>query len=322
LNLNRKTTKSKEVGIMERDFHYYLIYGISRITGFDDADIIATSSQFVDDNNEWQFFIDDQPAAFPEKIPANGGHFYPIMTQSLSPRSLDTYVQKYVYVTFHFIPGDNTVVIDEKRNPLSTTPGSPHSTAVLSKALESGNPYLLGIALHSYADTWSHQNFTGIQEGWNSVYAWYNVFKSIVPNIGHAEAGHSPDVISEEWTDHRLGEKIINRKRALQATAEIYKAMRRRSGSGPYWTEMRGDFRQIINARDYDDRKQKIDDLLTDNGHDAVPGYSKDSWIDAALDREGGQIVMCERFEETHWYRFHQAAKAHFATVLELTKEI
>lgn len=307
---------------MEKDFHYYLIYGIAKTAGFDDADIIAASSQFVDDNNEGQFSIDGQPAFFPEKIPANGGHFYPIMTQSLSPRSLDTYVQKYVYVPFHFVPGDNSVVIEGRRNPLSTTPASPHATAVLTKALESGNPYLLGIALHSYADTWSHQNFTGIQEDWNSVYPWYNVFKSIVPNIGHAEAGHSPDVISEEWTDHRLGEKIINRKRAFQATAAIYKAMRRKSKSGPYWTDVRRDFRQIINARDYDDRKQKIDDFLTVNGHDAVPGYSEDSWIDAALDREGGRIVMSERFEETHWCRFHQAAKAHFATVLELTKEI
>ena len=62
------------------------------------------------------------------------------------------------------------MVIDGKKNPLSTTPASPNATVVLKKALASGNPYLLGIALHTYADTWSHQNFTGMQEGWNSVY--------------------------------------------------------------------------------------------------------------------------------------------------------
>ena len=86
---------------MEKDFHYHLIYAITRITGFEKADIIAASSQFVDDNNEGQFFIDGQPSMFPEKIRANGGHYYPIMTQSLSPKSLDPYVQKYVYVPFH-----------------------------------------------------------------------------------------------------------------------------------------------------------------------------------------------------------------------------
>ncbi len=307
---------------MEKDFHYYLIYAISRITGFDKADIIAFSSQFVDDNNEGQFFIDDKLAPFPEKIQANGGYYYPIMTQSLSPKSLNPYVQKYVYVPFHFVPGDNSVAIKGKKNRLSTTPGSPNATAVLGMALESNNPYRQGIALHSFADTWSHQNFTGLQEGWNSVYPWYNVFKSIVPNIGHAEAGHSPDVISETWTDNRLGDKIINSKRAFRATGEIYKAMRHKSGSGPYWTEIQGDFRQIINAAGYDDRKNKIDDLLTEKGLGAVPKYSKNDWIDAALDRKEERIVMREGFEETDWYSFHQAAKAHFANVLELTKEL
>ena len=53
-----------------------------------------------------------------------------------------------------------------------------------------------------------------------------------------------------------------------------------------------------------------------------VPKYSKHDWIDAALDREEEQIVMREGFEETDWYLFHQAAKVHFATVFELTKEL
>ena len=307
---------------MEKDFHYYLIYAVSKITGFEKSDIIAFSSQFVDDNNEGQFFIDDRPALFPEKIPANGGHYYPIMTQSLSPKSLNPYVQKYVYVPFHFLPGDNSVVIDEKKNPLSTTPGSLNARAILKKALDSEDPYLLGIALHTYADTWSHQNFTGLQESWNSVYPWYNVFKSMVPNIGHAEAGHSPDVISEEWTDHRLDKKINNAERAFTATGEIYKAMRRKSGVGPYWRDIKKEFRTIINAAGYDDRKNKIEDLLIESGLGALPKYDKNEWINAALDRKEEKIVMHQGFEETHWYRFHQAAKAQFALVLELTKEL
>jgi hypothetical protein len=307
---------------MEKDFHYNLVYAIAKFTGFSNADVIAVSSQFVDDNNEGQFSIDGQPSFFPEKIPANGGHYYPIMTQSLSPKSLDPYVQKYVYVPFHFIPGDNSTVIDEKKNPLSTTPASPNATAVLKKAFESGNPYQLGIALHTYADTWSHQNFTGLQEAWNSVYPWYKVFKSMVPNIGHAEAGHSPDVISEEWSDHRLGEKIKNRHRAFRATAKIYKAMRRKSGSGPFWTDLKKDFRQIINADGYDDRRRQIDDLLTENHFGTVPRYSKNKWIDAALDIKHGQVAMREGFEATDWYHFHQAAKVQLAGVLELTKAL
>ena len=108
----------------------------------------------------------------------------------------------------------------------------------------------------------------------------------------------------------------------MKATAEIYKAMRRKSGFGPYWTEIQGDFRKIINAAGYDDRKKKIDGFLTENGLGIVPKYSKHDWIDAALDRNEEKVVMHEGFEKTNWYHFHQAAKLQFANVLELTKEL
>ena len=184
------------------------------------------------------------------------------------------------------------------------------------------DPYQLGIALHTYADTWSHQNFTGMQEGWNSVYPWYDVFKSIVPNIGHAEVGHSPDIISETWTDNRAKEKVVNRVRALQAVGEIYQALRKKSGEGPKWGDIKPEYRKIMGADDYDDRKVKINALLQNNGLGAVPTYDKNSWIDDALDKNANEIVMQQGFENTHWHKFHLAAKKHFATVIELIKDI
>jgi hypothetical protein len=307
---------------MEKDFHYFIIYSISKLTEFDDADVIAYSSQFVDDNNEGQFDIDGESSLFPEKIPADGGYYYPIMTQSLSPKSLNPYVQKYVYVPFHFLPGDNTVEIEGKKNTLSTTPNSKNAKTLLTKALDSNDPYQIGIALHTYADTWSHQNFTGMQEGWNSVYPWYNVFKSIVPNIGHAEVGHSPDIISETWTDNRTKEKIENKVRALEAAGEIYQALRKKSGKGPKWGNIKPEYRKIMNADDYDDRKTKINRLLQNNNLSSVPGYDKNRWIDDALDKSGDKVVMHPGFEDTHWHKFHLAAKNHFATVIVLIRDL
>jgi len=244
---------------MEKDFHYFLTYSLAKMTEFDDADIIAYSSQFVDDNNEGWFQIDGEASGFPEKIRSNGGNYYPIMTQSLSPKSLNPYVQKYVYVPFHFLPGDDNVEIEGKKNPLSTTPNSEKVKMLLHSAFKSNvtyTPYRIGITLHTFADSWSHQNFTGIQEGWNSVYPWYHVFKSLVPNIGHAEAGHSPDVISEVWTDHRLGQEVRNADRALKATGEIYRVLRYYSKKGPMWGHVKQDYRKIINAKDYDERNK------------------------------------------------------------------
>jgi len=307
---------------MEKDFHYYITYSIAKLTGYDKADIIAYSSQFVDDNNEGQFTIDKEESFFPERIPANGGYYYPIMTQSLSPKSLDTYIQKYVYIPFHFLPGDNNVEINGKKNPLSTTPDSRNARKVLNAAMKRGDPYQIGIALHTFADTWSHQNFTGLRESWNAVYPWYNVFKSIVPNIGHAEAGHSPDVISEDWIDYRIDKKIDNRERAFSAVAEIYKAMREQSGKGAQWADVEKDYAEIINTFSYNARIEKVAALLRNKGLGEIDKYCKDDWIDAALDKSDAGVTMNPDFINSHWYKFHQAAKVHFATVMDLIKEL
>jgi len=308
---------------MEKDFHYYLTYALTKITSLNNPEVVAYSSQFVDDNNEGQFSIDGEETSFPERLRANGGYYYPIMTQSLSPKSLDPYVQKYVYVPFHFLPGDNNAVIKGVRNPLSTTPDSANAKSIISKALDSDNPYLIGIALHTFADTWSHQNFSGLREEWNAVYPWYNVFKSIVPDIGHAEAGHSPDVISEPWVDYRLGKNVIdNKERAFYAVREIYGNLQTKTRKGLPWSDVKTILQGIINSDGYDERIKATSAFLKNSGFGSIPDYSKDDWLDAALDKNGKDVVMKPDFTTTHWYNFHQAAKIHFANVMDLIKRI
>ena len=207
------------------------------------------------------------------------------------------------------------------KNPLSTTPNSRNAQILLDKALASDNPYLIGIAAHTYADTCSHQNFTGLREEWNAVYPWYNVFKSLVPNIGHAEAGHSPDVISEPWVDYRFGgSPIDNRERAYDAVAAIYARFQNKTKKGEAWNEVKDTLRDIIDCVDYDARIGKIVNLFETSG--GIPRYDKDAWISAALDKSGEEIVMHQGFTSTDWYKFHQAAKVHFASAMEQVKDI
>ena len=307
---------------MEKDFHYYLIFSLAAITKQDKPDIIAYASQFVDDNNEEQFSISGEKVDFPNKIKASGGHYYPIMTQSMSPLSLDIFVQKYVYVPFHFLPGDDTVEIKGKRNKLNTTPNSQNAQIVLSEALASDNPYRLGIALHTFADTWSHQNFTGLREEWNSVYPWYSVKKYLVPDIGHAEAGHSPDVISEVWTDHRFNQQIVNVDRAFDAVREIYRNLQKNSRQGPNWGDVRLKYLKILRVQNYDDRTKTIVDFTKNEVHIDIPKYDEQQWIKAALDKTGEEAEMANDFEQTHWHQFHLAAKAQLALVLSLISEL
>ena len=308
---------------MEKDFHFYVTYALANKAGFSDPDssVIAYASQYVDDNNESQYPRKHGPPQFPFGIKVKDGLFRPIMTQSMSVKSLVYEIQKFVYVPFHFIPGDDNQPIDGEHNKYSTTPDSANGCNVLRKALSTENPYRIGIALHTYSDTWSHQNFTGYEEDWNSVFSWHNPFRALVPNIGHADVGHLADEISAEWNDYRFDKpyrKRKNREIAFGACKRIFQELRKATKGEKYWTHVEKDFRKIINAEDYDARIRRVREYL--NRPDLY--YQKDLWIDEAIaDREGETLEATPDFENTHWYRFQLAAKAHLALVMDMLKD-
>jgi hypothetical protein len=306
---------------MEKDFHFYLIYALAETAGFadDEAFTVAYASQFVDDNNEKQYPKKDGHPKFPSAIRLNGSYFRPIMTQSMSVKSLVYEVQKYVYVPFHFIPGDSTQPIKGETNKYATTPNCSKAQKLLKAAIKSEDLYRIGIALHSYADTWSHQNFTGYEEDWNSVFNWHSFYRIIVPNIAHADAGHDPDEISTVWKDYRLPKserKIVNRVRAMDACKHIYQALRRAVKGERYWSDVKSAFRKIINVEDYDDR---IDEIRTYVNKPDLH-YKPETWLKEAIKIEGEKVQAAENFENTHWYKFQQAAKANLAFVVDMLK--
>ena len=122
---------------MQKDFHFYVIYALADKAGFsqEDSFIIAYSSQYVDDNNERQYPEKDGKPQFPSQIRTNGGHFRPIMTQSMSVKSLVYEIQKFIYVPFHFLPGNTDQPIKGNFNRYSTTPDSTNAQKLL-KATE------------------------------------------------------------------------------------------------------------------------------------------------------------------------------------------
>jgi hypothetical protein len=306
---------------MEKDFHFYITYALAETSGFtpEEAFTIAYSSQYIDDNNERQYPDKDGNPTFPSAIRVNGGFFRPIMTQSMSVKSLVYEIQKYIYVPFHFIPGDSNQPIEGKINKYSATPNSSNAQKLLKSALQSGDLYRIGIAVHTYADTWTHQNFTGYEENWNSVFVWYSPYRAIVPNIGHADVGHAADEISVEWKDHRLEKpqrRINNRQRVLEACKHVYQALRSAKKGAVYWTEVKKDFKRIIDVEDYDDRLYEVRSFV--NKPDLE--YEKDKWVDAAVDKSGEELKANPDFENSHWYNFQQAAKANLALVVDMLK--
>jgi hypothetical protein len=168
---------------VQRDFHYYATAYLAHETGFsrDDAVTIATACQFVDDSD---------------------------LTAHTGLRCWSKQVQHEIYMPFHFLPsaiGDFIV-----------RPAGGISLDLLHDALAETDAklrlYRVGVALHTLADTFSHQGFSGRENSENDVIdpqvlegnEWKRPFletaESVAaPLIGHAQAGELPDEPWREW---------------------------------------------------------------------------------------------------------------------------
>lgn len=110
----------------------------------------------------------------------------------------------------------------------------------------------LGIALHTYADTWAHQNFSGIFNPTNNAVAGLELFinggwqkkdvdtlPSIVPETGHAKAHCFPDCSHSRWRYYngvtRENFERDNPRIFLDAAGKIYDLLCAASGSPNRW---------------------------------------------------------------------------------------
>lgn len=206
---------------MDIEFHYYVTYLVALEAGFSkkSANIIATSSQLVDDNVEINYIKD------------NKGKLYKTYISQTSNILKPEDKLFRIYPVFHFIPGN---YIDQKTKRkdgtfhiLNTTPNSSNAQKVILNSIKTNNLYRLGIAAHSYADSWAHQNFVGYFSYFNGM---NGVLNEAIPNIGHADARHDPDLISKVWKDERLitkNEIIDNNKRFIKAVIKLLNYFRK-----------------------------------------------------------------------------------------------
>jgi hypothetical protein len=323
---------------MQKDFHYDMVYALAKEAGYkeDEAYIIAHSSQYVDDNTDREYSAYDSHGEFyvdfPEKIGKTGNLYFPIITQAADITSLELSVQRSVFAPFHFIPGDNNVEIKSKKNPLCTTRGCANAVGLVQKSVKNADLYSMGVALHTYADTWSHERFSAFHEDWNKVYK--SIVQNIPPNIGHAEVFHKPDEISIVWQDKRFKGKIDNRERALMAAEQIFNFVNKGKAA---WDDIEADFEIFLNAKNLNERIKLIKDKYPD-----MEAYDEDKWLNEALSfsRDESEVPEYDpirgapkparvRFPDisvkninSHWFRFQEAAKKQLSMVLSMTPSI
>lgn len=335
---------------MQRDFHYYAVAVMARAAGFAKADALtlAYASQYVDDATESET-IDLGGVPFEPTCTAYSGVGY-IASHAWS-------VQKRVYVPFHFLPPKP---IRNAKDTLVTEPDSAFSHGVVERALAEKNPLrrlcALGIALHTYADTWAHQGFSGRNEPGNDVgriylcagrtwkrVVWKDHVLDLLPKVGHAEAGAYPDQPFRVWRYERKSDGAMITRRnpedCLEAAARTYDWLRKARGRGrrarESWAALAPRFRRLF-------RQREESEVLRCRAWERAFGgwfeplayhYESTAWIDDAVHFEGVQRPRLEdlpkldywhllwrpkpKFYESPWVQFHRAALEQRHFVLE-----
>ena len=152
---------------MDLDYHYGTIYVLARWAKFGspNANIIATSSQLVDDN------VDDNPFSDKreEELIAQGVRVR-YSCQNIWGNLTGT-GNCEAWIPFHFLPGLEGETTDEQ---LICKKHSVLAKKLTDRLLEttldnSSFGFRLGVGLHVLADTWAHQEFAGINTAVNRV---------------------------------------------------------------------------------------------------------------------------------------------------------
>jgi hypothetical protein len=150
---------------MQLDMHYYATFYLARKAGIPqrDAETIAYAAQYVDDSSR-----DDS------EMHRDRGLLYGIASahhplQCVLNRFIDDNEQRRVWVPFHFLPGGVGESFEEKLVCLKDSPiANEMFQNHLSKNCEY-QIYLIGIACHTFMDTFSHYGFSGISSEYNDI---------------------------------------------------------------------------------------------------------------------------------------------------------
>lgn len=320
-----------------------------------DAQTVSYASQYADDATEHKKI---RIANIPDQRnyrDYDGKYFDPVCTAHSGKNWMSNLwkwakfylkpkVQRHVLMAFHYLPpnekkrggrlGDYKF-ITEKNSPLArkllneavkkienSTPGSYEYEFALVK---------LGLALHTYADTWAHAGFSGrhssiendiknIRTKENNKFKKIGVLKNIVsyaaPDVGHSEASGIPDASDISWkAGYAAGKrKAINRNNTdefMESSETIYKKLASLSPAPKQkWNKISKKIALCLKKKE--------------TWQNAFPGirfeYSRFTWREAAL---CGDTVDWDDFDcsddfakldlkwsgnDVKWFLFHKAA--------------
>lgn len=209
-------------------FHYFAVKTVARAAGYreEQAQRIAVYSQLMDDY-DWQGYV--RAENMPDYLKRDGADVVyneefkiisPVATGFPSALDMAALIlprsQKLIVSPFHFIPKSK---LQASKGDLRTVPAKLHDGSYISSMLdrlgedmasssisESDALMKMGMLLHTFADTYAHQLFTGHNNKTNSV-----KLISAKNNITQADATKEYGYWIEQWIsqiEEDLGAKI------------------------------------------------------------------------------------------------------------------
>jgi hypothetical protein len=268
---------------MNVEFHYYSTAFLAVKAGFSptDAAVLAYAGQFVDHHNRTLEIV--TPRETVTAPPTQNYTFW-------DPSTVEN-----VLAPFHFLPAGaaSSVRRDGGVSVWDVRPNSAPAKRLLVEALQSRNLYRIGLALHTFSDTWAHQNFTARDELWNRLSP-----RNRLPSPGHAHAGTAPDLWLAEWEDPRLTDSlIVNRRRFADCAAKVYRYL---------CTFLAKDFHQdedgvlvdllamIETGRGLDTVEERMADLIIETN---IEPYERTLWLDEALEPPAEASTTMKRWK-------------------------
>jgi hypothetical protein len=314
-----------KVGLfMNIEFHYYMTKYLALNAGFeeDEAEIIAYSSQFTDDNFLQLNILTDNDTTYQNYVSQVADITNPPLKKLR------------IHMLYHYFPGDpvspKSRRRDGKMHLLMTTPGSSIAQDVFYSVNQNDNLYALGIASHMLADTFSHQNFIGFYDEMNSL---NGIWEKLNPCVGHQSAGFKPDIPNLNWYDPRLiqeNELISNFERVMQAAKKLYTNYLFITSMPNKWGVVRKNLEKIllpeINETQMNEVLQQQEFRVQQYlklSEEMEDEYNPNSWLNAAVtekvdfmqDRNPDSMDRItslhakENFKRSHWFKFQEAIK-------------
>ncbi len=304
---------------MDINFHYAAIKVIANHAGFKPAEseLIAYASQFVDDANEYKALnLDRDPGV--DGIRFDGVEFDPICTAhkdlDYANAVFDRRARLVVYACFHFIPSFNAPTPAKGRQVIKDGNFARGLVMDALNILKDGQKKTrardlirLGIALHSYADTWAHQGFSGfwdhknndisnvkIKRGpnkWESVNLVSTFVSYAAPDIGHGEAGSLPDRTDVSWhcEPHKYTKHRNNTVQFLGAAKKILELLSGRGTEAAQpWSRIEKKLERCFAKPAADEKKLRRKNIWKRVFPHVRFNYNSDRWFEQALSPEGG----------------------------------